>query len=97
MWGGLCGVSDRDCAAALSHVEEERIPWGSTTAQVMTFCSKVPAPGGCGEPTPLAPARGSPSHIHVLPSPPPALDLVLGAEGSEESEPGPGGPAPGGH
>lgn len=29
--------------------------------------------------------------------PPPALDPVLGAQGPEESEPGPGGPAPCGH
>lgn len=41
--------------------------------------------------------RDRPSHVHMLPPLPPALDLVLGAQGPEESEPGPGGPAPCGH
>jgi len=34
---GLFGVSERDCAEVLSHVEEEKMPQGSTTAQARTF------------------------------------------------------------
>lgn len=81
---------------SLSQREEEKIPW-VLHCLGDDICSRVPALGGYGELTHLTAAKVNLSHIHVLPSLPPALDLVLGAEGSEESEPGPGGPAPGRH